>query len=95
MNHAPQAIFVDLTAPIAGSIYHGMHLGYHSLYQWEGDRVCVVWRDFHDPDSGISEEEFSYRLHYESLSLLKILRPSKSIIVNLQVRLQFNYASAG
>ena len=54
VGHAPRALFVDLSPPIAGNIYHGNQHGYRRLYQWENDSLCVMWEGFHDPESGIS-----------------------------------------
>ena len=54
-GHAPRAIFVDQTPPIAGDIYHGVYVGYDRRYQWEKELLCVVWQGFNDPDSGLSK----------------------------------------
>ena len=55
VGHSPKAIFVDLSGPIAGDMYHGNHRGYHRLYQNEQDSLCLVWDGFNDPDSGLSK----------------------------------------
>ena len=50
-----QAILVDLTPPHPGIITVGLETNLGASYIQEVDEVRVTWRDFSDPESGISE----------------------------------------
>jgi hypothetical protein len=48
-------ILVDLTPPSPGIITVGLVTGLSASYIQETDQISVIWEDFNDPESGISE----------------------------------------
>lgn len=54
VGYPEQPLLVDTTPPLEGDVFDGNVRGVNWEYQKESDMYCANWRDFVDPESGIS-----------------------------------------
>ncbi|XP_064646203.1 uncharacterized protein LOC135499389 [Lineus longissimus] len=50
-------IIIDLTPPEPGEMFDGPHFGYDLNFTKDATQICASWKDFADPESGISKYE--------------------------------------
>ncbi|XP_013400528.1 uncharacterized protein LOC106166497 [Lingula anatina] len=65
-GHSDEPIMIDRSEPIAGDLFDGKNLHVDIDYQANNDSICVHWKGFYDPESGIdSIENDCGGRHYE------------------------------
>ncbi|XP_013394005.1 uncharacterized protein LOC106161555, partial [Lingula anatina] len=52
-GHGDEPIMIDRSDPIPGELFDGNELHIDSDYQANNDSICVHWKGFYDPESGI------------------------------------------
>ncbi len=56
---AENSIMVDRTPPLAGTVNDGSVISLDASYQSSLDTLCVNWEGFSDPESGVTEIEWT------------------------------------
>lgn len=62
-----EAIMVDRTPPLAGTVNDGKRVGTDIDYTPSTSMLCVNWQGFSDPESGISSIQWTIGKKYKSL----------------------------
>ena len=60
MAVSEEAITVDRTPPLAGTVNDGEIVGTDIDYTDSTTQLCVNWQGFSDPDSGISSIQWAF-----------------------------------
>lgn len=54
-GHSDDPILIDRTAPVAGVVLDGSTIDVDEGFQAKTEEICASWKNFYDPESGISQ----------------------------------------
>lgn len=54
-GHSDDPILIDRTAPVAGVVLDGSTIDVDEGFQAKTEEICACWKNFYDPESGISQ----------------------------------------
>ncbi|CAH1250560.1 FAT1 [Branchiostoma lanceolatum] len=93
MGVAESPIVMDNTPPIAGNLFDGSQYGRDMNWTMEQNEVCANWKDFYDPESGISKYMWgvgSFPGGYDLVNLTKFTSRVHQTCMNLDEPLVHN-----